>query len=136
MFLSSNPTTPCFGDTVDLICYYPDVMERVNGQRRYSATAATYRMNGELAIVFPDDDVFDQRLRVRIDPANFTGDSLSFTCFLPLTGGGEESSNTTMVDPQGSKINALIDYIIIHLSCNQFVITFAQSQPYRCCSVK
>ena len=98
MFLSSNNPTPCFCDTVDLICYYPDVMERVNGQPRYIVTTATYRVNGLL--LFPDENVFDQSiinqtasiLRVRIDPANFTGDPVSFTCFLPLTGGGEDSS--------------------------------------------
>ena len=98
-------------------------MERVNGQRRYIGTAASYRMNGE--DIFPDEDVFDlrslnqtaSRLSVRIDPANFTGDPVSFTCFLPLSGGGEDSA-TTVVDPQGSNINTLIDYIIIHLSCN------------------
>ena len=112
MFLSSNATTPCFGDTVELICYYPDVMEMVNGQPRYSAPIASYRVNG--VFVFPDEDVFDQiiinqtanRLRVRIDPANFTGDPV-FSCFLPLTGGGEDSSNTILVDPQGSNRNAL-----------------------------
>ena len=107
VFLSSNTTTPCFGDTVDLICYYPDVMERVNGQLRYSATTASYRMNGEL--VFPDDDIFDQsiinqtasRLRVRIDPATFTGVPVSFTCFLSLTSGGEDSTSV-ITDPQGT----------------------------------
>ena len=94
MFHSSDNPTPCFGDTVDLICYYPDVMERVNGQLRYLVNTASYRRNGLL--LFPDEDVFDQRplnqttsrLRVRIDPANFTGDPVSFSCFLPLTGGG------------------------------------------------
>ena len=109
VFLSSNNLTPCFGDTVDLICHYPDVMEMVNGQPRYAVPIASYRMNGEW--VFPDEDVFDQILinqtasilRVRIDPAIFTGDSVFFTCFLPLTGGGEDS-NSTVVDPQGSNI--------------------------------
>ena len=38
VFLSSNNPTPCFGDTVDLICYYPDVMERVNRKPKYTAT--------------------------------------------------------------------------------------------------
>ena len=109
MFLSSNNPTPCFGDTG----HYPDVMERVNGQPRYIVPTASYRMNG--IFIFPDEDVFDQniinqtasRLRVRIDPANFTGDPVFFTCFLPLTGGGEDSSNTISVDPQGSNRNAL-----------------------------
>ena len=110
MFLSSNNPTPCFGDTVDLICYYPDVMERVNGQLRYTSATASYRMNGE--VFFPDEDVFDQRslnqtalrLRVRIDPAIFTGDPISFSCFLPLTGEGEDSRNIRLVDPQGSSM--------------------------------
>ena len=83
-------------------------MEMVNGQPRYSAPIASYRVNG--VFVFPDEDVFDQiiinqtanRLRVRIDPANFTGDPIVFICFLPLFGGGEESSNTIFVDPQGN----------------------------------
>ena len=35
--INVNPT-PCYNDTVDLICHYPDVMERVNGQLRYTAT--------------------------------------------------------------------------------------------------
>ena len=130
MFLSSSSSypTPCFGDTVDLICYFPDVMERVNGQRRYIGTTANYRVNGE--DIFPDEDVFDQsiinqtasRLRVRIDPAIFTGDPVSFTCFLPLTGGGEESSNTTMVDPQGSNRNALC--IQFQIRCSRFSIKY------------
>ena len=107
-------------------------MERVNGQRRYLGTTASYRMNGE--DIFPDEDVFDQgplnhtasRLRVRINPANFTGDPVFFTCFLPLTGGGEDSSVTRMVDPQGSNIHTLLDYIISTYKLyvyNQFAIT-------------
>ena len=82
-------------------------MERVNGQPKYTATTASWRVDGEL--IFPDEDVFDQtsvnqtasRLRVRIDPANFTGDPVSFTCYLPLTSEGEDSAST-VVNPQGS----------------------------------
>ena len=107
VFLSSNTTTPCFGDTVDLICYYPDVTMRVNGKPKYIVGTASWRMNGKL--LFPAADVYNQdifnqtssRLRVRIDPANFTGDPVSFTCFLHLTGGGEDSAST-VVDPQGT----------------------------------
>ena len=81
-------------------------MERVNGQLRYTASTASWRMNGK--IIFPDGDVFTQRtinqtasrLGVRIDPATFTGDPVSFTCYLPLTGGGEDSAST-VVDPLG-----------------------------------
>ena len=106
MFLSSNNPTPCYNNTVDLICYYPDVIESVNGQPRYSVTIPSWRLNGDL--LFPDEGVFDlqivnqtaSRLRVRVDPANFTGDPVSFTCFLPLTSGGEDSAST-VVDPQG-----------------------------------
>ena len=107
VFLSSNNPTPCFGSTVDLICLYPHVMERVNGQLKYTSTTASWRMNKEL--LFPDDNIFDQRpinqtatrLRVRVDPANFTGDPVSFTCYLSLTSGGEDNVST-VVDPQGS----------------------------------
>ena len=106
MFLSSNNPTSCYNSTVDFICYYPDVKERVNGQPKYLVTTASWRVNGKT--IFPDEDVFDQRpinqtasrLRVRIDPANFTGDPVSFTCYLPLTSGGEDSAST-VVDPQG-----------------------------------
>ena len=106
VFLSSNNPTPCYNNTVDLICYYPDVMERVNGTPRYSVPTTSWRMNGEF--ILDDEDVFDQRppnqtasrLRVRIDPAIFTGDPVSFTCYLPLTSGGEDSASTVVV-PQG-----------------------------------
>ena len=106
VFLSSNNPTPCYNNTVDLICYYPDVMERVNGQPRYSVPTANWRRNGEF--IFTDKDGYDQRrlnqtasrLRVRVDPANFTGDPVSFTCYLPLTSGGEDIAST-VVDPQG-----------------------------------
>ena len=88
-------------------------METVNEQPRYITAIASYRMNGK--VILHDEDVFAQRpinqtasrLRVRIDPGIFTGDPVSFTCFLPLTGGGEDSSSTRLVDPQGNKINAL-----------------------------
>ena len=81
-------------------------MERVYGQFKYTVIAASWREDGER--LFPDEDVFDlqnvnqtaSRLRVRIDPANFTGDPVSFTCYLPLTSGGEDSAST-VVDPQG-----------------------------------
>ena len=106
VFLYTNNPTPCYNSTVDLICYYPDVMERVNGLPRYIVPIASWRVNGEF--IFPDEDVFDQRsinqtatrLRVKIDPANFTGNPVSFTCYLPLTRGGEDSAST-VVDPQG-----------------------------------
>ena len=107
VFLSSTNPTPCFGDTVDLVCSYPDVMERVNGTLRYAANTASYRMNGLL--IFSDEDVFDQsilnktasRLRVRIVPTNFTTEPVNFTCFLLLHGEGEDSAST-VVDPQGT----------------------------------
>ena len=107
VILYTNNPTPSYTSTVDLICYYPDVRERVDGQPRYLVTTASWRVNREY--VFPDEDVFDQRpinqtssrLRVRIDPANFTGDPVNFTCYLPLTSGGEDSAST-VVDPQGS----------------------------------
>ena len=107
VILYTNNPTPSYTSAVDLICYYPDVMERANGQPRYLVTTASWRVNGEY--VFPDEDVFDQRpinqtssrLRVRIDPAHFTGDPVSFTCYLPLTSGGEDSAST-VVDPQGA----------------------------------
>ena len=107
MFLSSNNTTPCYNSTVGLICYHPDVMERGNGQSRYTVTTPGWRVNGER--LYPDEDVFNQEfinrttsvLRVRIDRANFTGDPASFTCYLPLTSGGEDSAST-VVDPQGT----------------------------------
>ena len=132
VFLSSNTTTPCFGDTVDLICSYPDVTERVNGVYKYTATIPNWRKNGE--ILYPDEDAFDQdhinmtatRLRVRIDPAIFTGDPVSFTCFLPLTGGGEDRGSTE-VDAQGmlhaAFILGLITYLyIVHISIATCVI--------------
>ena len=106
VFLSSNNLTPCYNDTVDLICHYPDVMERVNEQLRYSVTIPSWRMDGW--VIFPDEDVFSQgpinqtasRLRVRTDPAIFTGDPVSFTCYLLLSSGGEDSAST-VVKPQG-----------------------------------
>ena len=88
-------------------------MERANGQPRYSVPTANWRMNGEF--IFTAKDVFDQRsinqtssrLRVRIDPAIFTGDPVSFTCYLPLTSGGEDNASTVaMVDPQGSYLRS------------------------------
>ena len=107
VFLSSNNPTPSHNNTVDLICYYPDVMEMVDGQPRYLVTTPSWRVNGER--LFPDGDLVDQmsvnqtasRLRVRIDPTIFTGDPVNFTCYLPLTSGGEDSAST-VVDPQGS----------------------------------
>ena len=127
MFLSSNNTTPCFGDTVDFICYYPDVMERVNGQPRYLATSASYRVNGNH--IFQDKSLFDQRLinqttsrlRVRIDPANFSGDHVSFTCYLPLTGGGEDSSSIVV------HLQRLGTYI--H-TCNNLVLSCIRSEAF------
>ena len=107
VFLSSNNPTPCYNDTIDLICHYPNVMDRVNGEYKYTAFVASWREDGKL--LYPDEDVYSQsarnqtasRLRVRIDPAIFTGDPVSFTCYLPLTSGGEDTSNSTVVDPQG-----------------------------------
>ena len=136
MFLSSNNPTPCYNNTVDLICYYPHVRERVNGQRRYLGTTGSWRVNGEN--LFPDEYVFDQRsinqtasrLRVRIYPANFTGDPVSFTCYLPLTSGGEDSAST-VVDPQG------MQYTQHFISSSQCVATTHNSMEsmllwYKC----
>ena len=105
MFLSTTNPTPCYNDIVDLICHYPDLTERVNGQLRYTVATASWRENGKIFVI---EDVFSlgtinqtaSRLRVRIDPATFTGDPVSFTCYLPLNGGGEDSADT-VVDPQG-----------------------------------
>ena len=107
VFLSITNPTPCYNDTVDLICNYPALMERVNGQMRYIVPTSNWRVNGQT--LFLDGDVFTQtsinqttsRFKVRIDPATFTGDPVSFTCYLPLTGGGEDNAST-VVDPQGT----------------------------------
>ena len=109
VFLSSNNPTPCYNNTVDLICHYPDVIEKVNGQPRYTVAIPSWRVNGDLLL--PDEKVFDiqivnqtaSRLRVRVDPTIFTGDPVSFTCYLPLTSGGEDNAST-VVDPQGSYV--------------------------------
>ena len=106
VFLSSTNPTPCFGDTVNLICYYPDVMEKVNGTFRYIVTTPSWRVDSKP--IFPDEDVVYEtrinqtasRLRVRIDTAIFTGDPVFFTCFLLLMFGGEDS-DSTVVNPQG-----------------------------------
>ena len=108
MFLSSNNSAPCFGDIVDLTCYYPDAVERVNGTFRYSVTTPSWRVDRQRLFInsaFMDSivNLTTSRLSVRIDPAIFTGDPVSFTCFLSLTGGGEDSAST-VVDPQGSNI--------------------------------
>ena len=123
MFLSANNLTPCCNDTVDLICYYPNVMESVDRQFKYTAAIASWRMNGK--IFFPDDDVFvhdtinqtASGLRVRIDPSVFNGDPIFFTCYLPLTSGGEDSAST-VVDLQGKHCTQLpwstcMDYLYI-----------------------
>lgn len=100
--LTSNDHTPCFGETVDFICYYPAAPPGLT---------SIWLKNGTR--VFPDDDVIDQRslnltasrLRVRIDQAVFTGDLVSFTCYLPLASGGKEISNSIIVDPQGRLVD-------------------------------
>ena len=128
VFLSTTNPTPCYNDTVDLICHYPDVMERVNGQLRYTATTPSWRVNGQ--IIFPNGDVFSQipinqtasRLRVRIDPATFTGDPVSFTCYLPLTGGGEDSAST-VVDPQGT-VTAFSLNVLVHVAIPKSELQF------------
>ena len=94
-------------------------MKMVNGQPRYIVTIPSWRMNGKR--LFPDEDILDvvivnetaSRLRVRFDPANFTGDPVSFTCFLPLTGGGEDSASR-VVDPQGNYICTLFMHALIN----------------------
>ena len=76
-------------------------------QFKYNSSSPSWRANGEP--IFPDGDVVAptalnqtaSRLRVRINPAIFTGDPVNFTCYLPLTSGGEDSAST-VVDPQGS----------------------------------
>ena len=106
VFLSSNNPTPCYNNTVDLICYYPDVMKRVNGQPKYTATTASWRMDGRM--LYPDGDRLSlrgvnqtaSRFTVKMERAFFPGDPVSFTCYLPLTRGGEESA-TVVVYPQG-----------------------------------
>ena len=82
-------------------------MEKVNGTFKYTAATPSWRVDRQR--LFPDEDIFDERpinqtasrLRVRIDPAIFTGDSVSFSCFLLLMFGGEDS-DTIVVNPQGS----------------------------------
>lgn len=94
VFLSTNAPTPCFGDIVRLICYYPVVMEMVNEDFKSYSTSANWLVNGEL--IFPDGEVFDLKLinqttselRMKIDPSNFTGDLVFITCWPPLTSGG------------------------------------------------
>ena len=131
VFLSSNNPTPCYNNTVDLICYYPDVMERVNGQPRYTVTTPSWRVNG--APLFLDGYLVVQqivnqtasRLRVRIDPAIFTGDPVSFTCYLPLTSGGEDSAST-VVDPQGECLQFIWqDYHSLAMKCFIFHVESA-----------
>ena len=128
VFLSSTNPAPCYNDTVDLICHYPDLMERMNGQLRYTATIPSWKVNEQT--LFFDGDAFIQtsinqtasRLRVRIDPATFTGDPVSFTCYLPLTGGGEDNSST-VVDPLGT-FTAFSLNVLVHVAIPKSELQF------------
>ena len=134
MFLSSANPAPCYNDTVDLICNCPDLMERVNGQLRYTATTPSWRMNGQT--LFLNGDVFIQtsinqtasRLEVRIDPVTFTGDPVSFTCYLPLNGGGEDNSST-VVDPQGT-FTAFSLNVLVHVAIPKSEVQYHSSLTY------
>ena len=107
MFLSSNDSTPCFGEIVSLICYYPDVMEMGNEGFKSYATSANWLVNGKR--IFPDGKVFDtgkinqttSELIMKIDPFIFTGDPVSITCQPPLYS-ISEGEKSVLVDPQGS----------------------------------
>ena len=103
MYLSSTNPKPCYNETVGLICHYPDVFKVVNGQTRYSVNTPSWRKDSER--LYSNEDVFSvnmtaRQLKVRIDPGIFPGDPVTYTCYLPLTGGGEDNAST-IVDPQG-----------------------------------
>ena len=103
MFLSSTNPKPCYNDTVDLHCYVLDV-KQVNGQTKYSTGNPSWRKDEKplysKVSALPGVNGTTWQLRVRIDPGNFTGDPVTYTCYLSLTGGGEDN-DSTVVDPQG-----------------------------------
>ena len=119
VFLSSNNTSPCYNTTIDLICHYPTLMERVNGQYRYSVTTASWRANGSLLRIdgkkysLRDINQTASRLTVSMKRAFFPGSPVSFTCYLLLTGGGEDST-TIIVYPQGVMVWQLYMHVLAY----------------------
>ena len=103
VFLSSTNPTPCYNDTVNLICYYPDVNKKVNGQFIYRSFSPSWRRNG--TVIFPGSAAAGinetaELLMVKINPGMFRGDPISFSCHLLLNSGGEEN-DSIVINPKG-----------------------------------
>lgn len=122
VFLSTTKPTPCYNDTVNLICHYPDIMKRVNGQLKYSVTTPSWRKNGRL--FYTNREQYSLRgvnqtavqLTVSITRAYFPDNAVSFTCYLLLTGGGEDNA-TAVIYPQGVALIALSVCSLLYVVC-------------------
>lgn len=101
IFLSVNNPKPCFNETANLICHYPAVMERVNGQRRYRSFTPNWK-RGETNIFPGADALYLNRTatQLTVRPNNFFNGSVQYTCFLLLRRGGEDSASIVL-QPQG-----------------------------------
>ena len=116
----------CYGNTVSLICFYPNIMNMVNGMNRYSSTRSEWAVNGTRLL--PDGvttsartlNSTSERLNITLTREQFEGSIFYYSCYLVLYNGSRDNSCEVNFDPPGEgvyRVTVCVCVIFIHLSC-------------------
>ena len=96
----------CYGNTVSLTCSYPNIMDMVNGGRKYLSRSSEWAVNGTR--LPPDGTTIlnstAERLDVTLTREQFEGSVFYYSCYLVLYNGSNETSSEVAIDPPGEGV--------------------------------
>ena len=100
----------CYGNTVSLTCTYPNIMDMVDGRRKYLSTSSEWAVNGTR--ILPDGMTTSiqavnstaEGLDVTITREQFEAGISYYSCYLILYNGSRETSSELEIDPPGEGV--------------------------------
>ena len=111
----------CYGNTVILTCYYPNLMDTVNGMNKYSTTRSEWAVNGTRLL--PDGvttstetlNTTSERLDVTLTREQFEDSIFYYSCYLVLYNGSNETSSDVGINPPGEGVCLCDSVCLCHL---------------------
>ena len=132
----------CYGNTVSFTCYYPNIMDMVDGMNKYSSTRSEWAVNGSRLL--PDGvttstetlNTTSERLDVTLTREQFEDSIIYYSCYLPLYNESNETSSSVEIDPPGEGVYLCDSVCLCHFYSNYLAmktVTFAKLNMYGMC---
>ena len=106
----------CYENTVSLTCYYPNIMDMVNGMNKYLSTSSEWAVNGTR---LPSGgttalNTTAERLDVTLTREQFEGSLFYYSCYLLLYNGSRDNSSDVEINPPGEGV---YNIVIVDINC-------------------